>query len=139
VLFHAHKHALDFELGGRRYVVPLGSEVDIPDHLAYVIAARGIPLAKGPSGGPRVESAKPEPTRPQLAAVAHTVSKSEAEDALADVTGEDPADEDDDGPAGLTVDADEDEDEADVAERTFQQLQQQGIRVPGKRPGRKGR
>lgn len=46
-----------FELGDRHYTVPPHGEVEIPEHLTYVIKSRRMPFAEGPApdGAPRAE------------------------------------------------------------------------------------
>jgi hypothetical protein len=138
MLYHAHKTALDFELGKRRYAVPLGATVDIPDHLAYCIKARGIHLAEGPSpSGERV--AGKEIARPCLVVAPDAIVDAKtAADELADITGEDPPAEDDEYAAATSDDAG-DESDGDIAERTAAQLEAQGIQLPGRRPGKRSK
>ncbi len=61
-------HALDFTLRGKRYEVPVGGEVEIPDRLAFAVKGRGLPLAPvegEASGEERVErDADEKPTDP---------------------------------------------------------------------------
>jgi hypothetical protein len=138
MLFHAHKRPLSFELGKRRYNVPLGTTVDIPDHLAYCVEARGIHLAKGPSpSGERVAGEEIRRSRPAVEPEAIVDAKTAAEE-LADVTGEDPPAEDDERGAAAS-EADDEESDSDIAERTAAQLEAQGIRLPGSLPGKRSK
>jgi len=133
MLFHADKVDVDFEIRGRRYRVPVGCEVEIPDEVAYVIASRGIQLAAGPSpekGAQRVTSevVARAPVSPLLRE--SLVSKEVAADELADASGEDPAAEGDEGEG-------DGESDDDAAQKTLAQLERQGIKVPGKPPGKR--
>jgi hypothetical protein len=46
-----------FELADRHYTVPPKGEVEIPEHLMYVVKSRRMPFAEGPApdGAPRAE------------------------------------------------------------------------------------
>lgn len=125
MIFHAHERDLDFVLDGRRYVVPHGHEVEIPDRVAYCIAGRGICLKPGPApSGKRVDAVT---SGPSALSPAEQAGVDVAEE-LADVTGEDP-------PAD-GAEADDDSD-AMAAQRTADALERQGIRLPGRRPGKR--
>jgi hypothetical protein len=50
------EHTLRFEIRDLVYEVPPGGECDVPPNLAYVVAARGLPLVEGSQGGERVEA-----------------------------------------------------------------------------------
>lgn len=114
MIFHAAHRDLDFELGGKQYVVPKGSDVEIPDSLAYCVASRGIALVEGSGGGKKVKAAKPEPKK-----IPRSVPKTrlqEMAEELADVTGEDPSEGDDE----------DFEDEGEAA-KALESLQRQGV------------
>lgn len=139
MLFHANKHALNFELAGRRYVVALGEAFDVPDRFAYCIKAHGIAAAEGSGDGAVVTSTAAE--RPRLVSIAdkdEIVTPAMAAEELADLSGEDPIETDDEGVAiakgSDNEPADDDISDDEAADRTLAQLDQQGIRVPGKRP-----
>lgn len=58
-----------FTVGPRTYVVPSGASVEIPDNLAYVVKARSMVLAEGPSpvdGAPVVGGAESLPDRVEV-------------------------------------------------------------------------
>lgn len=129
MLFRSHVRDLDFELGGKRYVVPHGSDVEIPDRLAYCVSLRGILLVASDGGGNVAVAVKSPPSRPPAPSPLPRVSVAEAVEELADVTGEDMAD-DDSGEA--------EESDMDAARRTAEMLERQGIALPGRRPRRKG-
>lgn len=140
MLFHAHSRPLDFTLAGKRYVVPHGGEVEIPDAIAYCIQKRGIALTPGPSpkdNPPRSHGLKPLPARPtpqrEMGDV-ENIPPSEAAEELADLTGEDPSADDNDDDAN---DPDDESEGIAAAEKTIEQLESQGLHLPGRRPKRK--
>jgi hypothetical protein len=135
MLYHSAKHDLDFQLGGKRYVVPRGSEVEIPDHLAPIIRSRGLLLTEGSAdGGPRVTPIEPAP-RPAPHMAGQPSLREAAQEMAAIGDGDSEPDPDEVGTDGDDYAGDE-----DAAARTVLQLEQQGVRVPGKRPvGRRPR
>jgi hypothetical protein len=124
VIFHAHVRDLDFELGGRRYIVPRGSEVEIPDRIAYCIRARGLALAEGPNGGERVKATAASRPRP----VAARATAVDGADLIDEVAGDDV---DDDA-------ADADDDPTGAVTASLDSLARNGVAVQGRR-GRRGR
>lgn len=84
MIFHNDTaHTVIFEVSQLHYEVPGGSECDIPPHLAYVVAARGLWLKPGPhpSGGERVEATVVTPSpKPQLPPGVATGPESEDRD-----------------------------------------------------------
>lgn len=135
MIFHARDRDFDFAVGGRRYVIPRGSDVDLPASVAHYVKTCGIPLIPGSGGGPHVDSVAAVPLRavpPARAAEAPTPA--EVAEELADVTGEDPpAEGSEDG------EADDPGEDEDAAARAAAQLERQGIELPGRRPrGRRG-
>lgn len=63
--------ALDFEIDGDRYQVPIGGSCEIPDHLAYVPAAHRLPLvpcSRTSTAEPAAAAPTPPAADPLLAA-----------------------------------------------------------------------
>jgi hypothetical protein len=145
--YHA-KQALSFEFHGKHYNMPAGSDVEIREDLEYAIESRGLLLHKGSAGKkaplikggpmPVVKSTAPPMSKDEM------VTKAVLADELADATGEDPQEPDEDGEPKAAQDApdegDTDESSDDeAAAKTMADLEAQGIQIPGARPGRKAR
>lgn len=129
MIYHAHERDLDFVLGGKRYVVPMGAEVEIPDALKYAVKSNGLALKEGPSGGERVASRRIEKKfRPMLIDGGKKPTRAEIDEELADITGEDPLADDDEG------DAEEAAQDVNAVQKAAEQLERQGIVLPGRKP-----
>jgi len=116
---------LDFELGGRRYKVPAGSEVEIPDHLDYCVPGRGLPLT--PCAGKSETAVRGEvvpPPAPPAALRQPVTEADEVDDELASVVGED-------APEEIS------EEDQSGLEKTVADLERQGVTLPGGRGRRR--
>lgn len=59
---------ITFDIARQRYTVPPRGQVDIPDRVAYVVEAHGLPLAEGPGadGAPEATVASFDPSLESL-------------------------------------------------------------------------
>jgi len=117
---------LNFKLRDEMYEVVPGAEVTLPDFLDWLPPSRGLPLVlgtspmdKAPRAIPKMPPSIKRPLPEGVTAGPNAVLREQREDEI-----------DDDGP-------DDDDEESDTKSPTVtkavEQLQKQGVRVPGKR------
>jgi hypothetical protein len=130
VIFHStHPRELIVEIASHRYRVAPGGEVDIPDHLAYVVQSRGLPLVPDPS------STAPVATRREPASVREPSIPDEELELIA--AGLDP---DEMREMGMLDEAPTPKpDPSDAVDSVVADLEAQGIRLPGPKRSRRGR
>lgn len=65
-------HDLKFEIDGVVYEVPVGGSCEIPDRIAYVVAAHGLPMkpAAEVEEAPKAASRRGKPTKDDAAMAA---------------------------------------------------------------------
>jgi hypothetical protein len=130
VIFHStHPRELVVTIASRCYRIAPGGEVEIPDHLAYVVQSRGLPLVQDPS------STVPVATREEPAPVREPTIPDEELELIA--AGLDP---DEMREMSMLADTPTPKpDPSDAVDSVVADLEAQGIRLPGPKRSRRGR